>query len=163
MNPQYIIDGYNMIYHVPKFLSALEHSLELGRNSLIHFIRGYQSSKKFQVTIVFDGDKVGYFDSPASSTKWLQIIYSQPPEKADPLIKRLIQNAQHKKNLILVTSDQELVQFAKNMGAQILTPDEFYHRATKPAQQEQLDQKYDSQVSSAEIAEWLKLFGEKTE
>lgn len=160
MTPQYILDGYNVIYQVPQFLSALEQNLELGRNALIHFVRGYQAGKNFKTIIVFDGDQVGYGSSPELAMKGLSILFSQPPEKADPLIKRLIQKNPHKRSVILVSSDQELVQFARQQGASSISPMEFYERGSHPpANQTEMDRKYEADVSAADIEEWLKLFG----
>lgn len=163
MNPHYIVDGYNLIYNIPRFRNFLDSSLELARNALIHFMRSYLSSRKVKVTIVFDGDEVGYVEKPSPSNKWLKVIYSKPPEKADPIIKRLIKKTNNKKSLFLVSADTELIRFANQHGAQVLSPEEFYHRTSKHPNQEQVDQKFNSQVSEAEVDEWLKLFGEKNE
>ncbi|MDZ7263788.1 MAG: NYN domain-containing protein [candidate division KSB1 bacterium] len=161
MTPQYLLDGYNVIYQVPQFLTALEQSLEQGRNALIHFVRSYQAGKRLQMIIVFDGDQVAYSNSPELTVKGLSILFSQPPEKADPLIKRLIQRNPNKRSLILVSSDQELVQFARQQGVGSISPMEFYERGSHPpANQTEMDQKYEAEVSEADMTEWLKLFGE---
>ena len=134
MNPHYIIDAYNLILNIPKFRNALEWNLERARNTLISFIRAYQSSKKIKITLVFDGDEVGYIERPPS-TQRLKIIYSKPPQKADPVIKGLIRSAKNKKSLILVSGDNDLIQFSKHQGCLSLSPVEFYHRASKHPQQ----------------------------
>ena len=163
MNPQYIVDGYNLIYNIPRFRNFLDSSLEHARNALIYFMRSYLSSRKVKITVVFDGDEVGFLEQPPLSDRWLKIIFSKPPEKADPIIKKLIQKNRNKKSLILVSADNELVSFSNQHGVQVLSPEEFYHRLSKHPYQEQVDQKFNSQVSEAEVDEWLKLFGEKEE
>lgn len=137
----------------------MEQSLEYARNVLISFIRAYQSSRKIQITLVFDGDDVGYVDSAAQSTSRLKIIYSNSPEKADPLIKRLIRKAPNKKSVTLVSADNDLINFSKTQGAQVISPDVFYQQASKHPLQDQMDQKYDRPLSKNELDEWLKLFG----
>jgi len=161
MNPHYLVDGYNLIHYIPRFRNFLDSSLEHARNALIHFMRSYLSSHKVKITIVFDGDTVGYVDKPPASNRWLKIIFSKPPEKADPIIKRLIQKTNNKKSLFLVTADAELIHFGSQHGVPALSPQEFYHRASKRPNQEPVDQKYNSHVSETEVDEWLKLFGEK--
>ena len=163
MNPHYLVDGYNFIHYIPRFRSFLDSSLEHARNALIHFLGNYQSKRKVKITIVFDGDEVGYVEKPPPSNKLLKIIYSKPPEKADPIIKRLIQRTKNRKSLFLVSADNELIRFSNQQGAQVLSPEEFYHRTSKHPNQDQVDQKYNSHVSENEVDEWLKLFGEKKE
>jgi len=163
MNPHYIIDGYNLIHNIPRFRKSLDSSLEYARNMLIFFVRSYLSSHKVKITIVFDGDEVGYIENPTLSTQRLKVIYSKPPEKADPIIKKLIHKTQNKKSLFIVTADNDLINYSKQHGVQVLSPAEFYHRASKHPNQKQMDQKYNSYVSSDEVNEWLKLFGESNQ
>lgn len=160
MNPHYIIDGYNLIHNVPRLRDALGQNLEYARNTLVSLLRSYQSSHRLNITLVFDGDEVGQPASEMPSTKWLRIIYSKPPEKADPLIKRLIRKSHNKKALFVVSADNEIISSAKQHGANVLSPDEFYLRVTKHPLQDQLNQKYDEKISEQELDEWLKLFGE---
>lgn len=160
MNPHYIIDGYNVIYRVEKFRSALGAGLEQARNDLVSLIRSYHSGKKVKVTVVFDGDEIGYIETSPHPVRWLQVVYSKFPEKADPVIKRLIQKAQNKRAMVLVSADNALVQVARQLKAQVLSPDEFYQRATKHPNQDQVEQKFESGISEEEVNEWLKLFKE---
>lgn len=160
MNPHYIIDGYNVIYRVEKFRSALSSGLEQARNDLVSLIRNYRSGKKVKVTVVFDGDEIGYVERSPQPARWLQVIYSKFPEKADPVIKRLIQKSQNKRAVVLVSADNALVQFARQLKAQVLSPDEFCQRATKHPNQDQVEQKFNSEVTEEDVSEWLKLFKE---
>lgn len=161
MNPHYLVDGYNLIHLVPHFRSYLDASLEQARNHLIHFLRSYQASHRVKVTIVFDGDEVGYVESPFASNPWLKILFSHYPEKADPTIKRIIQATRNKKSLVLVSADHELINYGTQAGVQVLSPEGFYDRISRPLNQTQVDQKFNSQVSDADVDEWLKLFGEE--
>jgi predicted RNA-binding protein with PIN domain len=160
MHPHYIIDGYNLIHKIPKFKNAIEQSLEHSRNILISFIKAYQSSKNNNITLVFDGDKVGYNEAQGQSTKRLKIIYSDSPEKADPLIKRLILKAKNKKSLTLISADNDLINFCKTQGASVLSPEMFFYQANKHPKQDPINQKYNQQISLNELDEWLKIFGE---
>jgi hypothetical protein len=163
MNPHYLVDGYNLIHYIPRFRNYLDSSLEHARNYLIHFLRSYLSSRQVRITIVFDGDEVGYIEQPPASNRWLKIIFSKSPEKADPIIKRIIQKTTNKKSLILVSADHELINYGSQSGVQVLSPEEFYDRISRHPNQEQVDQKFNTQVSEAEVDDWLKLFGEDSE
>jgi predicted RNA-binding protein with PIN domain len=160
MNPHYIIDGYNLIHKIPKFKNAIEQSLEYSRNLLISFLKMHQSSKRVNITLVFDGDNVGYTEVPTQSTKRLKIIYSNSPEKADPLIKRLILKVKNKKSLTLISADNDLINFCKTHGASVLSPEKFFYQANEHPKQDPIDQKYNHQLSPNELDEWLKIFGE---
>lgn len=159
MTPFYIIDAYNLIHKIPTFKNAMEQSLEHSRNLLISFIKAYQSSKNIKITLVFDGDEIGYVDNAHQSTSRLKIIYSKSPEKADPLIKRLISKVNNKKSVTLISADNDLVNFSKKKGANVLSPEMFFQQASKHPKQDQMDQKYDRQISADELDEWLKIFG----
>jgi len=161
MNPHYIIDGYNFLHAVPKFRQNLEFGLEFARTTLISFVRSYQSAKRVKITLVFDGDELDHINIPFQTNRWLKIIFSRPPEKADPLIKRLIQATKNKKSLISVSSDNDLVMFSKSLGVPAISPKEFYDLASSHPNEEQLGSKYNSHVSEQELEEWLKLFGEE--
>lgn len=163
MNPHYIIDGYNVIYRLEKFRHALSAGLEPARNELISLVRSYHAGKKINATIVFDGDEVGFIDQSTQPLHWLRVIYSKYPAKADPIIKQLIQKSSNKKDVVLVSADNDLAQCARQEHAQVLSPDEFYQRASKHASQDQVEQKFDSDVSEEEAREWLKLFREENQ
>lgn len=163
MNPHYLVDGYNLIHLVSHFRSYLDASLEQARNHLIHFLRSYQASRRVKFTIVFDGDEVGYVESLPASNPWLKILFSHYPEKADPIIKRIIQATKNKKSLVLVSADHELINYGTRSGVQVLSPQEFYDRISRHPNETQVDQKFNTPVSEAEVDEWLKIFGENNE
>ncbi|OQX83582.1 hypothetical protein B6D60_10310 [candidate division KSB1 bacterium 4484_87] len=161
MHPHYLIDGYNVIHKIPELKNALEINLEKARNLLIHRILNYLTTKKIEITLVFDGDDVGYVGNPYERRKKLHIYYSHAPEKADPVIKRILREKATSTQLILVTEDREIINFGKNMGVKNILPSQFYSLLRKEAQQNQLDQKFDKPMSEEELTEWLKLFGEE--
>ncbi|OQX95837.1 hypothetical protein B6I21_03380 [candidate division KSB1 bacterium 4572_119] len=160
MNPHYFIDGYNLIHQVPRFKKAIGHSLEQSRNMLMSFIRGYLSQRNARVTLIFDGADVGYVDNRTLSSKRLKVIFSNSPEKADPLIMRLIKADNNKKSAILVSADNELINFAKKIGTAALNPLDFYNQAIKHPVQDEMDKKYERPISESELKEWMEIFGE---
>jgi len=160
MHPHYLIDGYNVIHKIPELKNALETNLEKARNLLIRRILTYLATKKIEITLVFDGDNVGYVGNPYERKKRLHIYYSHAPEKADPLIKRIIRQKANSAQLILVTEDHELLNFGKSYGVTGISPSQFYQLLRKETQQNQLDQKFDKPMTEEELATWLKIFGE---
>jgi len=160
MHPHYIIDGYNIIHLVPRLRDAMGKSLEHARNILLSLLQSYRSGHAIQCTVVFDGAQICPAATTGPAQAWLRVIYSKPPEKADPVIKKLIRDAGDKRSLVLVSADNDLLFYARQNGAQTLSPDEFYSRIFKPPLQDSLDQKYNDDVSHSQVDEWLKIFGE---
>lgn len=158
MNPHYLIDGYNLIHLVSELSRFLDDGLEPARNRLIHLLYSYAMTHRVAITVVFDGNEVGYMEAPVPANPRFRILYSHPPEKADPIIKRLIDKAKNRRSIILITADNELTRYGRSSGTQILSPRAFYDRICQPANQQQMEQKFNSELSEAELADWLKLF-----
>ena len=94
-------------------------SLEDQRQALITFIDRVQPQGSFRnsVTIVFDG--AGY-----QKAQQIKIIFSQE-ESADSKIKQFVEEAVHKKTIIVVTDDRAVQYAVKALGAQICSVKEF--------------------------------------
>lgn len=88
------------------------------RYGLIRFIeqKKPQGSLKNKVTIVFDG-RAGRGGRPESSV--VEIIFSQD-ESADDRIKRMVEDAKHKKNIVVITDDRDIQYAVGASGAQVL-------------------------------------------
>ncbi|HMK43299.1 MAG TPA: NYN domain-containing protein [Dissulfurispiraceae bacterium] len=103
-----IIDGYNLI-------GTGHRNLEQAREALIQQLLKYRQIKHHDVTVVFDGHKMG----PGSERRMVRglvaIIYSGLGESADDVIKRRI--VQEPGHWIVVTSDRAIEQFAWSHGA----------------------------------------------
>lgn len=156
LNPIFIIDGYNFIHNVAPLSKHLNNNLEEARFNLELTIRNYLSLKKVKVYLVYDGAKVGYTE-PDSSMNF-KIIFSKPPQKADPIIKSLIKQFSNNNNLFVVTKDRDILKFAQQEGALSLTPEQFYRRMLKRKEPVDLDKKYEVKLSPEEIKEWLDIF-----
>ena len=51
-----LVDGYNVIRHVPELLAAERRSLASGREALLAQVRAAYQSAPHRVIVVFDGD-----------------------------------------------------------------------------------------------------------
>ncbi|MDZ7331379.1 MAG: NYN domain-containing protein [candidate division KSB1 bacterium] len=158
MYPHYLIDGYNLIHVVSELSRFLDSGLEQARNRLIHLLQSYAVTHRVAITVVFDGNEVGHIEPPVPANPRLQIRYSHPPEKADPVIKRIIDKAKNRRSIILISADNELTRYGRASGTQVLSPQGFFDRICQPANQKQMEQKFNSELSEAELADWLKIF-----
>jgi predicted RNA-binding protein with PIN domain len=109
-----IVDGYNLIRQSEVFRRYERISLEAGRLALLKCLSGYRKKKGHRITVVFDGWEGGSPQEERDCAGGVEIIYSRLKEKADEVIKRLLQSGSEE--ILVVTSDREIVQFATRRG-----------------------------------------------
>jgi len=117
-----IIDGYNLL----GVRGGLRGDVEARREQLIRDLAGYRQRKGHPVTVVFDGWRSG---RPIERAEWregIQVVFSKHGEQADAVVKRFA--ALYGAGCAVVTSDHEIVNFARAQGSQVLTAGEFETR-----------------------------------
>lgn len=115
----YMIDGNNLIGKI-KLLKQLQlKDKQASREKLVFIIDRYFTGKKTKVILFFDG----YENLSITSAK-SKIIYSQN-KTADELIKHHIEYSKNSRNIVLVSSDNNLSQFARVYGCDILSSEKF--------------------------------------
>lgn len=153
----YIIDGDNVIGSSPDI--ALEDPK--ARPKLIYIIRKFQENKKNNVTIVFDGMPENGVQREEIGEKFC-VRYPPPGSTADDEIKRILNDYNYFKDVILVTSDRELRTFAKKKGAKIINSIEFYFELKRISRihgkKEETKKRIDTQLSDTEVEQWMKIF-----
>ncbi|HUU06618.1 MAG TPA: NYN domain-containing protein [Patescibacteria group bacterium] len=153
----YIIDGNNLIGCAPDFsLSDPE-----ARGKMIAIIKKFQESKNTKITVVFDGEPQGSeLRNPINSK--LTVVYPRYGLSADDEIKKILENYQHLKETVLVTTDRELKSFAKEKGAKTINSIEFYFTLKKTfvsqGKKEETLKRVNARVSQNEVEQWLKIF-----
>lgn len=117
------IDGYNLIRQSVDLRRFERQSLEAGRKALIEWLAEYRRRKGHPITVVFDGWKSG---SPLEERDYcagIHIIYSERGVKADDVIKRISASADEE--ILVVSSDREIMTFAARRGKATLSSLEF--------------------------------------
>jgi predicted RNA-binding protein with PIN domain len=118
-----IIDGYNLL-HVDRSLSNLNSiQLRWERERLIDRLSTYQRLKPREVTVVFDGWQEGWSTETREKRKGIEVIFSKLGEKADEVIKRLVQ--EKGSGAVVITSDREVARFAQRMDAAVIPSEQF--------------------------------------
>ena len=111
-----IIDGYNLIRQSPYFQEIEARELEAGREALLASLAGYRQSRpQHKITVVFDGWDKGDWKESRDRRGGMTIIYSRRGEKADEVIKRLLEK--ERSRAVVVSSDRELQDYADRVGA----------------------------------------------
>lgn len=128
-----IIDGYNFIRQSATLRRFERFSLERGRQALISAMASYNKHCRHRITVVFDGWEGGGEAEERDRQDGIEIIYSRRGEKADDVIKRLVQ-AKSTETLV-VSSDRDIAVFAGRRGATAISSPDFDAAISKTAMQ----------------------------
>ncbi len=120
-----IIDGYNLIRQSDVLRAHERHGLEAGRKALVHLLAGYRRATGHRITVVFDGP-AGVFP-PAGGPAGVRVLYSRG-RKADDWIKELIDASDDPGELVVVSADREVVDYARLARCRIQAPLPFSRR-----------------------------------
>jgi len=146
----YIIDGNNLIGKIASLMNLQKKDKQASREKLVYILDRYFISKKANVSLHLDGHPAGR----VSSSK-MKIVYSENLT-ADEKIKKQISQSKSPRNIIVVTSDSNLAQFAKVCSATVVSSDEFAVEINKSGD------KFDEESiikSINNVDEFKKLFG----
>jgi Predicted RNA-binding protein containing a PIN domain len=153
----YIIDGNNLIGCAPDFSLGDPEA----RGKMVAIIRKFQESRNTKVTVVFDGEPQGSERRNPVNAK-LTVVYPRYGLSADDEIKGMLENGQHAKETVLVTTDRELKSFAKEKGVRTVNSIEFYFTLKKAfvsqGRKEETLKRVNTRVSKSEVEQWLKIF-----
>ena len=144
----YIIDGNNLIGKIKSFSSLQKKDKQSAREKLTFYLERYFSSKKTKVTLHFDG----YENLPIKTQKII-IVYSEN-KTADEIIKRQIEDSRNPKNLVVVSSDNGVIKFAKVCSCEIIQSENFAKMISRKTVNEEEEIK--KSISDDEVK---KLFG----
>ena len=123
MSTRIIIDGYNVIRQSGPLIDLEAIALEEGRKGLIQLLAAYKKSKGHAITVIFDGWQSDNIGTSREKVQGIDIIYSGRGEKADEIIKRMVDHMGDK--VLVVTSDREIVKHAERRGAVVIPSNEF--------------------------------------
>jgi len=149
-----LIDGYNLIHRAPLLKPGPDRTLRQSREKLLNLLAWAVGPGDARFLVVFDGAEGGGRD-PGSGR--VEVRYSRPPEKADDLIRRLVEEqVERVERLSVVTSDLEVARHARAMGADVSLSDLFLASLLGPGQEKAAEKP--AGMSKAELEEWAELF-----
>lgn len=146
----YLIDGNNFIGKAKSLLRSSKNKKADQREQLVLLLDRHYYGRNCKIFLYFDG-----FMADAIRSHKIKIIYSQK-ETADSIIKQDISMAKNPKNLIVVSSDLEIYDFARACSCTVKTSEEFYSEVEKKFT---LDNEEKPVTSQSEIDYYKKLFG----
>lgn len=109
-----IVDGYNVTKAGYGTLP-----LETQRTRLLSGLGALAAQTRAEITCVFDGAQVGGSVS-ATEPRGVRVRFSLPGEPADDLIRRLVLAEPRGRPIVVVSSDREVADHARRLGARPL-------------------------------------------
>jgi hypothetical protein len=92
----------------------------------------------------------------------VQVVYSRPPEKADDVIRRMVEKrVGGDEHITVVTADIEVARHARAMGADVSIADLFLASALGGGGGGEEGEKPTS-LSKKELEEWAEIFSRRT-
>jgi len=146
----FIIDGNNLIGKTKSLHRLQKKNKQQSREKLAFLIDNYFQAKNAKVTIHFDG----YEHQPIKLTN-CKIIYSRN-RIADDNIKQQIDSSSNSKNIIVITSDNNLREFARVCSCSLQKSEEF---ADKLLVKNIDDEAEKIKSMSSDFEEFKKMFG----
>lgn len=149
---KYIIDGNNLIGKIKSLQKLQSSDKQAAREKLAYLIDNYFNKKKFIVSLHFDG----YPNLPINITH-AKIIYSLK-RTADEKIKEEISSQKNPKNIVLITSDTNLKEFARVCSSTVISAEDFASSITVGGEQNEEEKRINS---INDIEEFKRIFGRK--
>lgn len=116
----YIIDGNNLIGKSKSLMRLQTKDRQSSREKLVVILDRYFYNRKNSVTLHLDG----FPGQKISSSAKLKIVYSQNLT-ADEKIKKQIEGTTARKNTVVITSDNNIAQFARVCSCKVVSSEEF--------------------------------------
>lgn len=116
---QLVIDGYNLIHHVPEL--AMAEATGQGADALATALNLYRRKKAHKITLVLDGGPEP--DGGRQALHGVPTLFSGHARSADDVIADLA--ARHGPGLTVVTSDRDLARRCQAHDAQVVASGRF--------------------------------------
>lgn len=152
----YLIDGHNLIARLPDI--NLDDPDDEAK--LVIKLRGFAAKHKKKCIVVFDGGIPGGYST--MSNKSVTVVFAAASHtNADNVIKERITKINDPRNWTVVSSDNEVLNFAKNYKTQAQTSAQFTQiLQTEPRERDSRGDSAHVHVPEDEVNEWLDLFGD---
>ena len=154
MIPHYIIDGYNLLHAIPALKQQLTHDGFQARERLIAAVSRLTFRKKFRCTIVFDGTKPTDIP-PSPSHAPIHVVFSAPLT-ADTKIRDMITASKNRTQLVIISSDHEILNYAKVCSCTTHTSK--YFAGILFEESDHGEEKEDVPLTKNQLDDWIKLF-----
>ncbi len=156
----YLVDGNNFLGHCSdRGIRTPE-----AKHGLILRLLAFQQFTRSRVYLVFDGRESADFPDEEFKKDKFTVLHPEPGLTADSILKDMIDRRHDRRHLILVSSDRELKEFARERGAGVVGCREF-ERELKDVLRERKKEvelrKRTARLTPLEVRLWQDAFGRK--
>lgn len=149
----YLIDGHNVIAALPDIDLEEEHD----EVKLVLKLRAWAGRVRRKAVVVFDSGIPGGY-APALSNVEIKVVFAAHRRTtADRIIKERLAHLPDAANWTVVSSDYEVLDNARRVGARVLSSQEFVGELSRSPTTEE---KKPDRLSEKELAAWLQIFPE---
>lgn len=146
---RYIIDGNNLMGKIRNLHKIQKTYKQEVREKLALIVERYFSGKKIKVSLHFDG-----YENTPIKISGAKIIYSDN-KSADEKIKAEITASKNPRNITIITSDNNLKEFARVCSASVISSEEFADEIKK---RNEVDEEESRIKSMNNIEEFKRIF-----
>ncbi len=161
----YILDAYNIMHKRAEWMDLFAISPDLAREAFIQTVSALtQKYPSFHISIVFDGPSMRVRYQP----KTMSIHFCATRQIADEIVKDIIARDEHQRMCVVVSSDNEILKYARVHSCTLLTAQEFLYELDNMKLQSSVktgashfDESGEkpSHTSKREMDEWKRIFG----
>jgi uncharacterized protein len=146
---EYVIDGNNVIHKIRSLSLIQKKDRQIARERLAFSIDRFFTGKNVKVFIFFDG-----FSSTPIKTLKARILYSDN-KSADSMIRSYIENSKNPKNIVAVSSDDEIRKLARASATTSISSEEFAGMISRNPGEDEEEKK----IKDLDNEEFKRLFG----
>ncbi|KAA3614108.1 MAG: hypothetical protein D8M58_18105 [Calditrichaeota bacterium] len=152
----YIIDGFNLGFKIDHIAQNIKKGqTDLAIKQIIRFVLSKIKSPGKKI-IVFDGrEQSGQSHQQMAGIK---LIFSRKPQTADDIIRDFIRKTKNIENWFVVSSDNEIIFTAQDLGAKAIKSDQFLKQSAAAKKNKTHIQDKKSNPENVDVDYWKKLF-----
>lgn len=155
---QWLIDGHNLIGHIPGLRLDDPHDEE----KLLQYLRSYRAKTGHRITVVFDAGLV-YRPGRTRKQGGLTVQFAPFGKTADQIIMRRLRKVKNAQAVIVVSSDRAVQQAAQHASVRVLNAGAFAQqllRGSDNLRGQNEGTQAEVNLSPDEVDEWLNLFNQ---
>lgn len=115
------IDGYNFLFRITKDYKTLQRQ----KNHILTSLETWVDTFHLHLTLIFDGKHKAPAEAIRGHLRTIEIIYTHEHQSADDYIIEHIEHHPKPSQVIVVSSDREVLGKSKQLGAKTQTIEEF--------------------------------------
>ena len=149
-----VVDGYNLVLRAPSLKPGEGRTLRQAREKLINLLSWVVGAGEARFLVIFDGTEER---GPDSRTGRVEVRFSRPPEKADDLIRAIVEDqVERVEHVTVVTGDLEVARHARAAGAEVALADLFLASVMEPKPAGPGEKP--ASLSKKELEKWVEIF-----